>query len=407
MNDFTPPSLHSRTLNVLIDVAGFNNRGDQLMLEACVDQVRAHCPNARIAVPESVWRGGASWCLQHGILPFTGLSNGLKSQAKSFVKRTAERFISRRPVRLHPDQIDLVLVAPGFRYSDVFKSLFPAPAIRAEIRKFRSFRKRGRRIVFLPQAFGPFADESIRNMVGEILPLASVVYAREETSRRFLRDAFPDLQDVKTAPDFTCLCVPETASVTFPERTYAVIIPNARMADKTSPETSSAYLGFLFAVCRAIDETGTSIVLLNHEGRGDESFLWSINDRFGNRFPVLSGLSGMDCKHIIGHSKLVVSSRFHGVVSGLTQGVPTFCTSWSHKYDELLKEHGRPGNALSVTDIPGSVAKILDSISHPDLYASAPGCNEHIRQKVIEMWTDILDSPRAPVPSAQSPDSTN
>lgn len=377
-------------VNVLIDIAGFKNRGDQLMLEACIDQVRARLPEATIAIPERAWRDGATWCLQRNILPFSGPAVSFKGGAKNAVKRVAERFLSRSPVRLYPDQIDLVLVSPGFRYGDSFASFFPPTASQNEIRKYRSFRKRGRRIVFLPQAFGPFREQAVRDLARTILPLASLVYAREETSHRFLAEIMPDANNIRICPDFTCLCRPKSGVVRFQTGSYAVIVPNARMMDKTAPSIASAYPMFLEAVCSAISEKGIPVVLLNHEGPADEEILWELNAKFGNRFPVLSGLSGVACKDVIGRSKIVISSRYHGVVSGLTQGVPTLCTSWSHKYEQLLAEHGRPGNALNVRSIPESVAKVLHALDHRDDYASAPGCNDRISKQVLDMWDDVF-----------------
>ena len=379
-----------KPLNVLVDIAGFKNRGDQLMLEACVDQVRARLPEATIAIPERAWRNGATWCLQRNILPFPGPAISFKGSAKNAVKRVAEHLLSRSPVRLYPDQIDLVLVSPGFRYGDSFASFFPATASQNEIRKYRSFRKRGRRIVFLPQAFGPFREQAVRDLARTILPLASLVYAREETSHRFLAEIMPDANNIRICPDFTCLCRPKSGVVRFQTGSYAVIVPNARMMDKTDPSVASAYPIFLEAVCSAISEKGIPVVLLNHEGSADEAILWALNARFGNCFPVLSGLSGVDCKDIIGRSKIVISSRYHGVVSGLTQGVPTLSTSWSHKYEQLLAEHGRPGNALNVRSIPESVAKVLHALDHRDDYASAPGCNDRISKQVLDMWDDVF-----------------
>lgn len=377
-------------VNVLIDIAGFKNRGDQLMLEACVDQVRARLPEATIAIPERAWRNGATWCLQRNILPFPGPAISFKGSAKNAVKRVAEHLLFRSPIRLYPDQIDLVLVSPGFRYGDSFASFFPAAASKNEIRKYRSFRKRGCRIVFLPQAFGPFREQAVRDLARTILPLASLVYAREETSHRFLAEIMPDANNIRICPDFTCLCRPKSGVVRFQTGSYAVIVPNARMMDKTAPSVASAYPMFLEAVCSAISEKGIPVVLLNHEGSADEAILWALNARFGNCFPVLSGLSGVDCKDVIGRSKIVISSRYHGVVSGLTQGVPTLCTSWSHKYEQLLAEHGRPGNALNVRSIPESVAKVLHALDHRDDYASAPGCNDRISKQVLDMWDDVF-----------------
>jgi colanic acid/amylovoran biosynthesis protein len=129
---------------------------------------------------------------------------------------------------------------------------------------------------------------------------------------------------------------------------------------------------------------------VNHEGRDDETLCHEINARFGNSLTILSGLSGAECKAALARAELVVSSRFHGVVSGLVEGVPTLCTSWSHKYGELLKEHGRPGSALDVRNPAKAVATVIDALERPADYVSAPGCIEAVRRRTQGMWDEIF-----------------
>ena len=163
-----------------------------------------------------------------------------------------------------------------------------------------------------------------------------------------------------------------------------------RMVDRTAPEVSKGYMSFCTSLVRAVLDHGESVVLVNHEGRDDETLCHEINARFGNSLTILSGLSGAECKAALARAKLVVSSRFHGVVSGLVEGVPTLCTSWSHKYGELLKEHGRPGSALDVRDPAKAVATVIDALERPADYVSAPGCIEAVRRRTQEMWDEIF-----------------
>ena len=128
----------------------------------------------------------------------------------------------------------------------------------------------------------------------------------------------------------------------------------------------------------------------NRETPDEEGLIAELDAVFGNRLTTVSGLTGSGCKDVIARSKLVVSSRFHGAVSGLVTGVPTFCTGWSHKYAELMREHGRPDNIIDILNPENAVSLIADALDHPDRYRSALGCTEAIRTKTGEMWKRVL-----------------
>ena len=85
-----------------------------------------------------------------------------------------------------------------------------------------------------------------------------------------------------------------------------------------------------------------------------------------------------------------MSARYHGVVSGLTQGVPTLCTSWSHKYAELLCEHGCENNMLDVSNEDAALETIKMAIINPKDFSSKIGCEEWVENKVKKMWTRIF-----------------
>ncbi len=55
---------------------------------------------------------------------------------------------------------------------------------------------------------------------------------------------------------------------------------------------------------------------------------------------------------------LVVSSRFHGCVSALSQAVPCLATGWSHKYQALFDDFGLPEGLLQPVDPDTAVLRL-------------------------------------------------
>ncbi len=100
-------------------------------------------------------------------------------------------------------------------------------------------------------------------------------------------------------------------------------------------------------------------------------------------------LDDMEVKAIIGRLKILVSLRFHGVVSGLSQGVPTFCTSWSHKYPELLKDYNVTDNLLDTTDVTFSFAKIDAALVDAKPYTPTQQIILQKEQESRKMWDEI------------------
>ena len=379
-----------RAFNALIDVEGFANRGDQLMLDACLRQLRARIPGATVCVPEKAFLEDPAWCMARQILPLVKPERKGSKRLRQRFRRFVSRRILDRTAFLMPDEIDLVLFAAGFNYGDQFAEYYTEGNIADEVAYYASFSKPGRKFVLMPQAFGPFRTPAAKEKMLRLFPYVDLAYAREPVSFANMRDILPDAPNLREAPDFTCLCEPIDASIRLAAKSYVAIVPNMRMVDRTSPDVSKCYMSFCTSLVRALLDHGETVVLVNHEGRGDETLCHEINAHFGNSLTILSGLSGVECKAALARAKLVVSSRFHGVVSGLVEGVPTLCTSWSHKYGELLKEHGRPGNALDVTDPAKAVATVLDALERPADYASAPGCVEAVRRRTQEMWDEIF-----------------
>lgn len=378
-------SFRDRNFYVFIDNPGGSNKGDHLMIDACINEIYKYKPEARIVVSLSFWRNNGEYCDRKNVLP-------LYFQPRKMIARF-NRFIYwnilGRNDYVTPGNIDVVLSVRGYAFGDKWNP--DSRNLSADRVFFDSFTKKNRRIYFLPQAFGPFKQEYSIKQIKYLYGIADKLYPRDCISMKYVSDIVGDSSKLLCVPDFTMDSLPSSSpSVQLPSKSYVTIILNARMMDKTSDRISSAYIDTFIRIINHLLNKGEKVVLLNHEGSDDEDLMQSVNSRINSRVPVLTKLSAADIKAVILNSKLVISSRFHGVVSTLVQGVPVLCTSWSHKYQELLKDHRCEASILDITDEVSCVSKVDDALTNPDVYSSKPGCLEHQRELVESMWKEIL-----------------
>lgn len=370
---------------VYIDKAGFINKGAALMLISIVEQVRVRIPDATIVVPMDVYNQDVSFCIEHGIWPL----NENDGTIHRFLYNIMYNKLLLNKKYITSKQIDLILDAGGFQFSDQWKCT--KDMVKNRDAYYASFSKKERKIIFLPQAYGPFELQESKEMITIAYQYADIMYARDNISYNYLKTIFPNSSKIKIAPDFTCLFRPkDSVKVQLPYKRYVIVIVNCRMITHTSQQTSDSYAEFICGIVQLMIDKGERVVLLNHEGSDDEQLLHDINNRLSQPIPILTNLSASDVKGMIKQAKLLISSRFHGVVSGLTQYVPTLCTSWSHKYEELLKEQGCEKNILSITSIDDSKRIILDALTNPSQYVSKDSCNEKIEESVKNMWHEIF-----------------
>lgn len=373
------------SIRFLIDNAGFNNKGAELMLQSVVQQIKAVAPKVRIIVPSEVFYENLDYCQRYSILPLDLVYGGRKKKIKRFIYSN----LLNKPWFVTPDQIDVVLDAGGFQFSDQW--VVSKRYLAEKKRYYASFTKKNRKIIFLPQAYGPFEKPLTKQLMQVAYNAADLIYAREPESYRYLKSLFPEDNIIKISPDFTCLSKyygPKTVDI---PNGFVILIPNVRMITHTSQDISTNYFHFLYEISEYIIGKGESLVLLNHEGEDDLKLLLDLNNKLSKKAFLLSNLDALEVKRIIGEAKLLISSRFHGVVSGLTQGIPTLCTSWSHKYHELLKEHKCEDNILDINDHTRSKQIIEDALDNPSKYSSKEGCDSYVRKKACQMWDEIWE----------------
>ena len=375
------------TYRIFIDNMGFVNKGDQLMIQSVLEQIRLYHPDAQVLLRKDAFIQNPTYCIKNRIYPLESKNSG-KKHSKYYV-RLVNLLLGDRWLTT-PNQVDMILDCRGYHIADSW--IKDESYCHFLENYYALFSKKNRKLVMLPQAFGPFGNEPSKKSMRFIHEQAHLIYAREQQSYDFIRELFPESNKIQIAPDFTCLCKPsESPSVQLPYKQYVLIIPNARMLDKTGDEVSSRYLVFLETIVSYLTQLGEKVYLLNHEGASDEDLMKELNNRLEKSVPMLTGLSGTDIKAIIRDSKLLISARFHGVVSGLTQGVPTLCTSWGHKYVELLREYGCEQSVLLVERMEEALRIIKDALLNPEKYAPKTRCIEETKKKTKRMWDDVFE----------------
>ncbi len=378
-------------MNIFIDKVGFVNKGAELMLCSIADKVRERYPDAQIVLRErEMTRGcGAEYCKHNNMLPVRW---GAVAWAKFTLHNISKRLNPDKCSPLdfvHSSQVDVVIDAGGFRFGDQWNH----GALRhLRISQYYSSFGRKCKVVFMPQSFGPFAKDSSKRTIRAVLNHAGLIYSREEISLNYLRAVAPSGYKIGFKRDFTLL--QKGVKVSLPESMkygeYLLFIVNRKMITH-SAAGQGGYLDFMSEVISHLKSRGEKIVLLNHEGAGDESICHLINEKVGGDLPIITNLNAMEVKGVIAGAKLLLSSRFHGVVSGIVQRVPTFCTSWSHKYNELLSVYQLDNNIVDINCAEQACEKFVDALDNPQKYITSEQNIERERASTKDMWSEIFN----------------
>lgn len=341
-------------MNVELIGGGFVNKGGELMTIAVREMLVLWDPAHRVYMPMN--DGTRSVRRRAGFGTAFHLDTNRLPGLNSLIQASSPLVPSNRHV-IAESGIDVVLDISGFAYSD---SWGPRTAARrAEM--YRQKQDHGATIVIMPQAFGPFTDETIRDAVGSIVSSASLTFARDPISLRHLNEIEDLPATVLSAPDFTNLLVPDESASAPNLPAPVAIVPNVRMLDKTDEYRAEEYVRFIHTCIEHLAES-VGAYLLIHETRDHELARQLANDSPA-RVEIITETDPLILKSYLGSSLFVVGSRYHALVSALSQGVPVLAVGWSHKYDALLAEYQLTDNVFTVSASPSDIRNGLDELA--------------------------------------------
>jgi len=368
--------------------AGFKNKGAELMLDAICQAVYEQ-EGFKLALHwgEGRYEDRASRCL------FNKVSVRRLNRVQNYLNKWVPQRAKEALGIVFENEIDVVFDAAGFAYSDQWGP--EAAKHMAEWANSKEGKKK--KFILLPQAFGPFENVELKRYAKAYFSKASLIYARDETSLKYLKDLLGVNDKVKMAPDFTCLL--KADDVERPTSgDYACIVPNCRMLDMLDGGNDDDYYKLLLSVGGALQKRGVKVVLVNHEGDEDLAIVRRLEIDLGESVVVVSGKNGKYLKGVFKNAKLVVGSRFHALISTLIQGVPAIGMGWSHKYERLFSDFGCSDYLVEVSIDTEDLLKKLDSLlvlsSREKVIEAALKGGGHYKIESEQLWKTVFEEIR-------------
>ncbi|SDK74065.1 colanic acid/amylovoran biosynthesis protein [Franzmannia pantelleriensis] len=369
--------------------AGFVNKGAELMLYAVMQKIKERYPDATLVMapthsnasqpfhkfaPLGIFPKASLW--RKGI-QFGRLANFIPKNLRDMYGLVLDR------------EVDVVLDAAGFSYSDQWG----VSRCRELASSSKKWKRNGTKVILLPQALGPFKDPKIQGFVKEWASNVDLIFAREEDSYRYLTDITGEKNKISIYPDFTNLIKGELPVEYDSADKRVALVPNYRMIDRTSKEESEAYLPFMIQCAKYLVEKKSQPFVLVHEGENDGMLARKISEAVGG-IPIVTETNPLKIKGILGSCEATVGSRFHGLVSTLSQGVPSLATGWSHKYRRLFDDYGFSEGIISVLDSEEEVRKKIDLITKDEnldsLKKQLIERSQVLKSKSEEMWAHVF-----------------
>ena len=377
---------------MLIEIrrAGFVNKGAELMLYAVLQKMKKNYPGAHFVMAPDVITSPyekravlglfqKAWIWRYGF------------QWGNLAKFTPKKLRNMYGIVLDKE-VDIVLDAAGFAYSDQMGKR----SCMELADSCKRWKKNGTKIILLPQAFGPFSSRTNKKAIKTIITNADLVFARDPVSHRYLTDVVGDRENIKIAPDFTNLVegiVPDNFDVT---NNRFCIIPNFQMIAKTTKEEGDSYIPFFIKCINYLISKEQKPFVLVHEGARDLELAEKIRDGVNGDLPIVIESDPLKIKGIIGVCEGTIGSRFHGLVSALSQGIPSLAIGWSHKYEMLFKDYGFVEGLIDMMtndeNIYHNIDMITTTTSKNIIRQNICAHSDILKKQSNKMWEYVLNT---------------
>lgn len=371
--------------------AGFINKGAELMLYTILEQMGKIFPEAEFAMAPQKNKGYPDYQnrAKLGILQKVAIGNeySFRNQFAAFIPKKIRESYGL----VVNNQVDVVLDAAGFAYSDQWGD----KKTRDLARYSTQLKKHNSKLILLPQAFGPFTTSNIIKDINCIADNSDLIYARDQESYEHLINAAGNRENIKIAPDFTNSINGIIPDYFDSEEMKFCIIPNHRMLDKTDSKSQNAYLPFVTESINYLISKGIKPFFLIHEGNKDLALAEKIQSQISPKLAIITESHPLKIKGILGACEGSIGSRFHGLVSALSQGTPSLGAGWSHKYRMLFDDYGFNEGIVNINasknEIHAKIDLITDKEKKQNLSKKILANSLRLKKETETLWQEIED----------------
>lgn len=377
---------------MIIELRGveFHNKGAELMLMAILEKVRKEFSEAQFVMET---RPSVSINQKRKVGILTKFRYVKRGYDLSFIGHFISKENRLKRGIILESEIDIVLDGSGFAFGDIWGAEKARDRISGHIKKWKNQKKK---VILLPQAFGPFENPSLREEMKIVTQNADLLFARDKYSFDFIQGLDNSKKsNVFLKPDFTNLLSGILPDYFKKGEKDIAIIPNFKMIETKIFENEEEYIDVLVLLSEKLRDRGFNPFFLNHEGKRDMDLIKKVLEKLSIEVNVIDELNPVYIKGIIGACHGVITSRFHGLVSALSQAVPCLCMGWSHKYDALLDEYKfKQGLILDENINPEGLESKLDLITLPSKHIEAvntlKAASALQKESSEDMWAKVF-----------------
>ena len=232
-------------------------------------------------------------------------------------------------------------------------------------------------VVKAAQALGPFQSMPNKWLAPLVLRRVKTVCARGARTREHL-DSLGGINAVDVADlafsldEAAGLPIEVSSALGSIDSNFIVVMPSAVVRGIFEAKGGDYVTAMASLVSEIRNKTGRSVVIAPHsyraglpEGRmNDGPVCREVASACAGDIQVLgldADLTAGELRHLVALSSVLVTSRFHAMISGLATSTPTVVVGWSHKYKEVLDDFGLSSLGLdsSALNNPSEIADVV------------------------------------------------